>query len=167
MVDTAQRSESPSGEILPPGPGVPAALPAGLHGDPDLIGRLAGNLISNAVQHNILGGTITLTTASQDGHAVLSVANTGPVIPPAQPGRLFEPFQRLTTTRTTNDNGHGLGLSIVRAIATAHGATIAAHARPEGGLHIQVSFPVDNSPPSTPWHDNSPGDRRPVRVHNR
>jgi signal transduction histidine kinase len=136
--------------------------PAALLGDPDLIGRLAANLISNAVQHNIPGGTITLTTANQDGHAVLSVTNTGPVIPPAEIGRLFEPFQRLTTTRTTNDNGHGLGLSIVRAIATAHGATIAAHARPEGGLHIQVSFPASNSPPSTPSHDNATGDRRPV-----
>jgi signal transduction histidine kinase len=115
--------------------------PAALHGDPDLIGRLAANLIDNAVQHNVPDGTITLTTAKQDGHAVLSVTNTGPLIPPAEIGRLFEPFQRLTTTRTTNDSGHGLGLSIVRAIATAHGATIAAHARPEGGLRIRVSFP--------------------------
>jgi signal transduction histidine kinase len=119
--------------------------PAALHGDPDLISRLAANLINNAVQHNIPGGTVTLTTDNQDGHAVLSVANTGPVIPPAQIGRLFEPFQRLTTTRTTNDNGHGLGLSIVAAIATAHGATIATHARPEGGLHIQVSFPASTA----------------------
>jgi signal transduction histidine kinase len=138
--------------------------PAPLHGDPDLIGRLAANLIDNAVQHNIPGGTITLTTADQDGHAVLSVTNTGPVIPPAQIGRLFEPFQRLTTTRTTNDNshGHGLGLSIVAAIATAHGATIGAHAQPEGGLHIQVSFPATNSPPPGPSHNNATVDRRPV-----
>jgi signal transduction histidine kinase len=113
------------------------------------------------VQHNIPRGTITLTTANQDGHAVLSVTNTGPIIPPTEIGRLFEPFQRLTTTRTTNDNGHGLGLSIVRAIATAHGATIAAHARPEGGLHIQVSFPASNSPRPAPRHDAT-GDRRPV-----
>jgi signal transduction histidine kinase len=162
---TAARLLDASGQIDSQQLHIRTALrPAGLHGDPDLISRLAANLISNAVQHNIPGGTITLTTASQDGHAVVSVANTGPVIPPAQIGRLFEPFQRLTTTRTTNDNdnGHGLGLSIVRAIATAHGATIAAHARPEGGLHIQVSFPASNSPPSTPWHDNAPGDTRPV-----
>jgi signal transduction histidine kinase len=123
--------------------------PAALHGDPDLVGRLAANLINNAVQHNIPGGTITLTTANRDGQAVLSVANTGPVVPPGEIGRLFEPFQRLTTTRTTNDNGHGLGLSIVAAIATAHSATIAAHAQPEGGLHIQVSFPAGDSPPAT------------------
>ena len=124
--------------------------PAALHGDPDLIGRLAANLINNAAQHNVPGGTITLTTASRDGRAVLSVANTGLVIPPAQIGRLFEPFQRLTSTRTTNDTGHGLGLSIVQAIATAHGATIAAHARPEGGLDIEVSFPASDNPPASP-----------------
>jgi signal transduction histidine kinase len=136
--------------------------PAALHGDPDLISRLTANLINNAVQHNIPGGTITLTTATQNGHAVLSVTNTGPVIPPTQIGRLFEPFQRLTTTRTTNHNGHGLGLSIVAAIATAHGATLTTHARPDGGLHIQVSFPATNSPPPGPWHDNATGDRRPA-----
>jgi signal transduction histidine kinase len=127
-----------------------ALQPAALHGDPDLIGRLAANLISNAVQHNIPGGTITLATAHHDGRAVLSVANTGPVIPPAQLGRLFEPFQRLASTRTASDDGHGLGLSIVRAIAAAHGAAIAANPPPEGGLHIQVSFPASNSDQGRP-----------------
>jgi signal transduction histidine kinase len=139
-----------------------ALRPAALHGDPDLIGRLAANLIDNATHHNIPGGTITLTTAKQDGHAILSVTNTGPHIPAAEIDRLFEPFQRLTTTRTANDNGHGLGLSIVRAIATAHDAVIAARARPEGGLHIQVSFPASNSPLTAPRHDNATGDRHPV-----
>jgi signal transduction histidine kinase len=160
---TAARLLAASGQIYSQQLHIHTSLhPAALHGDPDLISHLAANLINNAVQHNIPDGTITLTTASQDGHAVLSVANTGPVIPPAEIGRLFEPFQRLTTTRTTNDNGHGLGLSIVAAIATAHGATLTTHAQPEGGLHIQVSFPASNSPPSTPWHDNATGDRRPV-----
>jgi len=134
--------------------------PAAVHGDPDLIGRLAANLIDNSVQHNIPGGTITLTTAKQNDHAVLSVANTGPVIPPAQISRLFEPFQRLSN-RTTSDNGHGLGLSIVAAIATAHHATITTHPQPEGGLHIQVSFPATNSPPPRPRHNNVTADRRP------
>jgi signal transduction histidine kinase len=145
---TAVRLLAASGQIDSQQLQLHASLhPAPLHGDPDLIGRLAANLINNAVQHNIPGGTITLTTASHDGHAILSVANTGPVIPPQQIDRLFQPFQRLTTTRTTNDNGHGLGLSLVAAIATAHGATITTCARPEGGLHIQVSFPAGDSPP--------------------
>ena len=115
--------------------------PAPVLGDPGLIERLALNLLDNAVRHNTTGGTVQLSTGQQDGHAVISVANTGPVIPPAEVTRLFRPFERLATTRASNGTGHGLGLSIVAAIAGAHGATIAAHPRPEGGLRIQVSFP--------------------------
>jgi signal transduction histidine kinase len=75
------------------------------------------------------------------------VANTGPVIPPAEVTRLFRPFERLATARTSNGHGHGLGLSIVAAIAGAHRATIAAHPQPDGGLRVQVSFP--GQPPGT------------------
>jgi hypothetical protein len=58
-------------------------------------------------------------------------------------GRLLQPFQRLATTRSSDGDGHGLGLPIVRAIATAHGATLTTRARAEGGLHVEVSFPAD------------------------
>ena len=108
------------------------------------------NLVDNAVRHNVAGGHVEVTTATSDGRAVLSVANTGPVIPPAEVDRLFRPFQRLSGRRARHDNGHGLGLSIVRAIATAHGAAIDARARPDGGLHIQVSFPAGRSSPTRP-----------------
>ena len=121
---------------------IQAALnPAPVLGEPHLIERLAANLLDNAVRHNTMGGTVQLTTGQQDGCAVLSVTNTGPVIPPAEITRLFRPFERLATPRASNGNEHGLGLSIVAAIADAHDATIAAHARPEGGLHIRISFP--------------------------
>jgi signal transduction histidine kinase len=121
--------------------------PAPVLGDPRLIERLAVNLLDNAVRHNTMGGTVQLSTGQQDGRAVISVANTGPLVPPAEIARLFRPFERLATTRAANSSGHGLGLSIVAAIADAHNATIAAHAGPEGGLRIQVSFP--RQPPDT------------------
>jgi signal transduction histidine kinase len=70
------------------------------------------------------------------------VANSGPAIPPDELARLLQPFQRLATTRGSDGDGHGLGLPIVRAIATAHGATLATRARPAGGMHVQVSFPA-------------------------
>jgi signal transduction histidine kinase len=116
--------------------------PAPLLGDPDLITRLVANLLDNAVRHNVPGGTVEIRTAQQNGQAVLSVANSGPVIPPGEIGRLLQPFQRLATTRSSDGDGHGLGLAIVRAIATAHGATLTARARAraQGGLHVQVSF---------------------------
>jgi hypothetical protein len=72
---------------------------------------------------------------------VLTVSNSGPIIPPGQIERLFQPFQRLDPRRVQHKNGHGLGLSIVRAIATAHGATISAQPLPEGGLSLSVVFP--------------------------
>ena len=71
----------------------------------------------------------------------MSVTNTGPVIPSGEVERLFQPFQRLDPRRAVYKEGHGLGLSIVRAIASAHGAAIAADPMPEGGLSVRVSFP--------------------------
>ena len=115
--------------------------PAPTAGDPRLVERLIANLIDNAIRHNTSGGRVEVTTGSRDRHAFVSISNTGPAIPPEQIERLFQPFQRLDGARTHHDNGHGLGLSIVEAIATAHGAALTAHARPAGGLTIEVSFP--------------------------
>ncbi len=115
--------------------------PAPLLGDPDLINRLVANLVENAVRHNVPGGAVKVSTAQRGGRAVLSVANSGPVIQPGEIGRLLQPFQRLATTRSSNGDGHGLGLAIVGAIATAHGATLTVQPRAEGGLHVEVSFP--------------------------
>jgi signal transduction histidine kinase len=123
----------------------PVIEPAVLDGDPLLVQRLAGNLIDNAVRHNIDGGDVQVTTTTSGARAVLSVSNSGPVIPPAEVGRLFQPFQRFGPRRARRDGGHGLGLSIVRAIATAHGATVTPRSRPGGGLSIAVAFPA--SPP--------------------
>jgi signal transduction histidine kinase len=114
--------------------------PATLNGDPLLIQRLVTNLISNAVRHNVVGGDIQVATATSDGHAVVSVTNSGQVIPAAEVDRLFQPFQRLGPRPARRDGGHGLGLSIVRAIATAHAATIGARALPGGGLAVDVTF---------------------------
>ena len=116
--------------------------PAETTGDPRLVERLVANLVSNAIRHNAAGGHAELTTESRGGRAVLTVANSGPVIPPAELERIFQPFQRLDGARTAGGNGLGLGLSIVKAIADAHDATITTRPRPEGGLQIEVDFPA-------------------------
>jgi signal transduction histidine kinase len=115
--------------------------PAALDGDLLLVQQLTANLIDNAVRHNTPGGDVRVATATSHGRAVLSVTNSGPVIPPADVGRLFQPFQRLGSRPARRDGGHGLGLSIVRAIATAHGASTTARALPAGGLAVDVTFP--------------------------
>jgi len=134
--------------------------PAALDGDPLLIQQLAANLIDNAVRHNIPGGDVRVATGTSNGHAVLSVTNSGQVIPPAEVDRLFQPFQRLGPRPARRNGGHGLGLSIVRAIATAHGATIGARALPAGGLAVDVTF-LPRHPVPTPLPASSQGrDRR-------
>ncbi|HUZ37418.1 MAG TPA: HAMP domain-containing sensor histidine kinase [Streptosporangiaceae bacterium] len=122
--------------------------PAALDGDPLLVQQLVTNLIDNAVWHNIPGGDIQITTKTSHVGTVLSVTNSGQVIPPAEVDRLFQPFQRLGPRSARRDRGHGLGLSIIRAIATAHAAAITAHPRPGGGLAIDVTFPPSTRSPA-------------------
>jgi signal transduction histidine kinase len=120
--------------------------PAILDGDPLLVQQLAANLIDNAVRHNIPGGDVQVATRTSHAGAVLSVTNSGPVIPAAEVDRLFQPFQRLGPRPARPDGGHGLGLSIVRAIAAAHAALITAQPRSGGGLAIDVTFPPNPAP---------------------
>jgi DNA-binding response OmpR family regulator len=137
--------------------------PAPLDGDPLLIERLVANLLTNAVRHNVAGGRVEVVTGVKEGKAVLSVTNTGPLIPPAEVDRLFQPFQRLDRHRANYSDGHGLGLSIVRAIVTAHDATVTARPMPDGGLSVSVIFPHPASPAASleiiPEATGGPGGR--------
>ena len=137
--------------------------PAPLDGDPLLVERLCANLLTNAVRHNVAAGRVEVVTGVTEGQAVLSVTNTGPLIPPAEVGRLFQPFQRLDSRRAHHRDGHGLGLSIVRAIATAHDATIAARPVPDGGLSVSVIFPRPASPAAGPER-HSQSDRHSLEI---
>jgi signal transduction histidine kinase len=117
--------------------------PATVDGDRALIESLVANLVDNAIRYNDPAGRVEVRTSEDAGHAVLTVVNTGPRVQEADIERLFEPFRRLTTDRTTADGHHGLGLSIVRAVATAHGAAVNVTPQPDGGLAIAVRFGVD------------------------
>jgi len=118
-----------------------AITPAPTNGHPALLERLITNLIDNAIRYNSPGGGVHVQTATTpSGHAHLVVSNTGPEIQPTDIQRLFEPFQRLKVERTNGRSGHGLGLSIVKAIAAAHHAQLTAQPRPDGGLKVEVRF---------------------------
>jgi signal transduction histidine kinase len=114
--------------------------PAVTAGDPRLAGILVANLVDNALRHNVAAGWIEVVTATAGGSARLSVSNSGPVIPPGEIDRLFQPFQQLGSERMRHADGHGLGLAIVEAIARTHRAAIEPAARPGGGLDITVAF---------------------------
>ena len=118
--------------------------PAVISGDPVLAERLVANLVDNAVRYNAAAGDIWISTGTMAGSSQLTVANTGPVISPAEAGRIFQPFERLSN-RTSHD-GFGLGLAIVASIAAIHGGTATACPRNDGGLSVTVTIPSPGAP---------------------
>jgi signal transduction histidine kinase len=122
---------------------VDAALDhAEVSGDHRLIQRLVSNLLDNAIGYNNAGGHVEVKLAASTTDATLTVTNTGAPVPPDQVSRLLEPFQRAAPDRTASPDGLVLGLSIVADIAQAHGASLDVRARPEGGLSIEIDFPL-------------------------
>ena len=117
--------------------------PAVVQGNGVLLERIALNLLQNAVRYNVPeGGWVEVTTETEHGQAVLVVSNTGPVVPAYEIDNLFEPFRRLRQERTGSDKGVGLGLSIARSVARAHGGRIIAEPREGGGLVMRVTLPI-------------------------
>ncbi|MGX9884834.1 sensor histidine kinase [Streptomyces sp. NPDC002276] len=112
-------------------------------GDALLLERLVHNLVENGVRHNTgEGGWVRVTSAVHDADRVeLEVTNTGPPVASYELPSLFEPFRRLGADRVVTGRGAGLGLSIVRAIARAHGGEVTALPRPDGGLKVTVTLP--------------------------
>ncbi|HEY3188875.1 MAG TPA: HAMP domain-containing sensor histidine kinase [Solirubrobacteraceae bacterium] len=124
---------------------------APVRGDRRLLERLVANLVENAVGHNRPGGRVSVTTATRNGHSVVDVVNDGDLLDPATLPRLLEPFQRID--RGARGDGAGLGLSIVRSVAQAHGGAVALAACPDGGLRATVTLPrgepTDQTDPSS------------------
>ncbi|MFF8839962.1 sensor histidine kinase [Streptomyces sp. NPDC015130] len=117
--------------------------PAVVQGNGVLLERIALNLLQNAVRYNVPeGGWVEVSTETEHGQAVLTVSNTGPVVPAYEIDNLFEPFRRLRQERTGSDKGVGLGLSIARSVARAHGGRIIAEPREGGGLVMRVTLPI-------------------------
>jgi signal transduction histidine kinase len=140
-VDLATVAAASLAEQTPCAPAIRSALdPAPTVGDRCLLERLVANLVSNAIRHNRPGGAINLATGVVAGCPVLSIRNTGPVIAAADVPQLFEPFNRPRSQSARPAGGLGLGLSIVHAIAAAHGARIHAEPNPGGGLGVDVAF---------------------------
>ncbi|EHR50544.1 signal transduction histidine kinase [Saccharomonospora marina XMU15] len=114
--------------------------PAAATGDPALLERVAGNLLENAVRHNVDGGWIEVATRPGERWSTLTVRSSGQLIDPVTVSELFEPFRRAGVARTAR-SGAGLGLSIVRAAVRAHGGSVAAEPVVGGGLSVTVQLP--------------------------
>ncbi|MEU0482488.1 ATP-binding protein [Streptosporangium sp. NPDC006013] len=117
-------------------------------GDALLLERMVHNLVENGVRHNAKeGGWVRATSRVRaDGRAEVEVSNSGPAVPPYELPALFEPFRRLGAERMVTAKGAGLGLSIVRSVARAHGGEVAARPRAGGGLVVTVTLPGGGEP---------------------
>lgn len=129
----------------PPAPQIHRMLAsATVQGDRHLLERLITNLLDNAMRYNVPGGCVDVQTgidaSSEAERAAIWIANTGPAVPAEVIERLLMPFQRCSGNPRARRDGVGLGLSIVRAIATAHGAALKVGPRSGGGLTVEVYF---------------------------
>jgi signal transduction histidine kinase len=115
--------------------------PALTVGDPPLLERVVGNLVENALRHNVDGGWVEVCTGLAGERVTLRVSSSGDVVAPEAVTALFEPFHRGGVARTSHD-GAGLGLSIVRAVVAAHGGTVCAEPVSGGGLAVTVHLPA-------------------------
>ena len=120
--------------------------PALVAGDAALLERLVGNLVENALAYNQRGGWIEISTRQTKEGAELVINNSGPVVPVESIDTMFQPFRRLTRDRTGSSTSIGLGLSIVRAVARAHGGDATAQPGASGGLEVLVRLATTKTP---------------------
>ena len=97
------------------------------------------NLLENA--HRYADGEVTLTLGQDNGHAVITVCDQGPGVPPDQQQRIFEPFYRLPGA-SERDGGVGLGLALVKSIAQRHGGTVSCRNVAGGGACFEIRLPI-------------------------
>lgn len=142
-------SAAPALAALGP-PGVSVAIDSAgspiVRGEPVLVERMVGNLVENAVRHNVAGGEVRIEVAEHDGRAEVLVSNTGPTVDPDGIDALFAPFRRgapsAGSERVRSQDGVGLGLSVVAAIARRYGVELHASARTGGGLDVRLRWPA-------------------------
>jgi signal transduction histidine kinase len=114
---------------------------AEVSGDPHLLELMVGNLVENAVRHNVPAGWVVVATGCVGGERFVRVRNSGRAVRADQVQSLLEPFKRLGPARTDSPRGAGLGLSIVRSVTSSHRGRLTVEALAEGGLDVRVELP--------------------------
>jgi two-component system heavy metal sensor histidine kinase CusS len=119
---------------------------ARIEGDPLMLRRAIANLLSNAVRHSTVGGTVGIEIRAHARNAVqVSVANAGDAIPDEMRSRIFDRFYRVDPSRHRESEGAGLGLAIVRSIAEAHGGQVEAVPQSDGARFV-LTLPISQAP---------------------
>jgi len=125
---------------------IPDDLPL-VPADPVLIEQVLVNLVENAVRYTPAGTAVHIAAAREGDRVLVEVLDDGPGLAPGIEGRVFDRFFR---GPGVPPGGSGLGLAICRGIVVAHGGTIAAANRPEGGAAFRFTLPIDGQPPAVP-----------------
>jgi len=126
-------------------PGRPVALtaePAPVLGDRERLRQIVDNLLGNARAHTPVGAPVEVRVGRENGSAVVEVADSGPGIPDEDADRVFERFYRTDASRARASGGVGLGLSIVAAVAEAHGGRVSVESQPGGGATFRIALPL-------------------------
>jgi signal transduction histidine kinase len=118
---------------------------AEVRGSRTLLARMIDNLVDNAVRHNDHGGWLRVSARGDERTATLVVENGGRRLRPEEVRQVAQPFRRVGPDRVGSENGIGLGLSIVAAIATAHAGELELNARSDGGLRAEVTLPTPSA----------------------
>lgn len=121
-------------------------------GDAHRLRQIVDNLLENCRRYTESGGTLTLELRRQGDDAVLTLADSGPGVDDATLAAMFDRFYRADISRSRDSGGAGLGLSLVKAIAQAHGGSVAAFHAPQGGLGMRVTLPLRHEDRRGPGH---------------
>ena len=117
-----------------------ATLPS-VRMDATRIAQALGNLLDNAVRHTPQGGTVSVSVTAEGDSVQVSVDDTGEGVPEEELGQIFDRFYRVDPSRSRATGGTGLGLTIARQLVEAHGGSIWAERRPEGGSRFAFELP--------------------------
>ncbi len=151
--DMARLIEKSAGKVAPEAEGKGIRLDIGPFGecplvdlDPDRIGQVLDNLISNALRHTSAGGRIALELKEEqngEGHwAQVSVTDSGTGISPEDLSQVFDRFFRADRSRSRSTGGSGLGLAIVKQLVEAHGGRVWAESQPGQGSAFRFTLPL-------------------------
>ena len=114
-----------------------------IHADPDRLGQVLDNLISNAIKFTPSGGRVRVALVIAQSRARITVSDDGPGIPGEECERLFEPFYRARQATKDVVPGSGLGLAVVKAIAEAHGGSVSVESEVGRGSVFRADLPLD------------------------
>src|SRR5262249_32646706 len=115
-------------------------------GNVDQLARLFLNLLDNAIKYTPPGGTVRVRAEAGDAVIAVTVADTGPGIPPEHLPRLFDRFYRVDSDRARRSGGAGLVLAIVQEIARLHGASLTVESKPGDGTTVRVQLAAVANP---------------------